>query len=778
MTIAPTAGPTRVTREQVLALAPRPWEYLAVALQVVAKLPGEREIHRRAVEAFEALGLPTFARRLEGDRAACGPECIACDRRETTLRANFAALPDEAREEAAAGFDGWKAATAGWEWARAADGNLVRFEPATGRWWGVADQRGAAARFASQHLTPANTDHPLILEGLDPPWILLETHARTPARPDGFRTGVRIVEPELTRGLDALASADLREVLSRPGVELFLGSGGVARFERFLRGRFETRLVGAFIPLGAGGGTLGPMLRRLEREQLEEIRARRARVEERYRDRTPRWWGERYRSAGEAGRPLRVLIPTCRYTTFVRHSSEDLARAFEAAGWEAECFMEPDAHSRFSQLAYLRRLESFEPDLVVVINYTRTGLGELFPANVPFVCWIQDAMPHLFDAGLGASQGPLDFLAGHVFPELHDRFGFPSERSMPCVVGAGEAKFHAGPVASGVAKELECEVAYVSHHAETPDAMHDRLCREGAREPYVPRVFERLRETVRVVGEETMGRVASVVLREATRDALRSETGAEPTEVAITLVVRQYAAPMAERHVRHQTLRWAADIARRRGWRLRIHGRGWDRHAGLAEFARPALEHGEALRASYASAAVHLHMSVHALAHQRVFECLLSGGFPLCRLVEEERFNRVRFLRTRAFRGEMEPTLRDGDRLGVAVADDADLLAMARVQQLFGLRAEAVVWYRQKRRDLARRQDEIPQERQALWLLGDDPAHFFQTPEELEARLTYAIEHREARGALARAGAGRIRGRVTTVALVERLVGVVKGALA
>lgn len=772
---SPSVGTTRLTREQVLALSPRPYEYLVVALQVLAKLPGEDEIRRRAVAAFEELGLTTAARRLAGERCPPGAEAIPVESRARTVRQNLGARPELA---ATLDVEGWLARGRGLEWYRARDGNIVRHDPVRGRWIGLMDQRTAAGRFAAEHFS-APIELPLVLEGIDPPWILLEAHARTPRRGDGFRPAIRVVDGDADRFLDALAMADLREVLARPGVDVFVGDGCEVRLLSFLRDRFDTRLVGAFIPAASLGASArsGAVLRAAEREQLDLHRALRERLAGLYQGRDAAWWARRYREIAAGGGPGRVLIPTCRYSTFVRHSSADLARSFERAGWRVECFMEPDDGSRFSSIAYLRRLAEFEPDLVVLINYTRTGLGEVFPANLPFVTWIQDAMPHLFDDRLGAAQGPLDFLAGHIFPELHRDHGYPAERALPFVVGADGGKFHPGPVDAARRARVECEVAYVSHHAETPDAMHERLCREGAKDPLVPRLFARLRGVAREVGEGTMGRTASQVLRRAVVEAIRAELGREPTEEMATLVVKQYAAPMAERHIRHQSLAWAASIARRRGWRLRLHGNGWDRHPTLGEFACPTLEHGEDLRASYASAAVHLHMSVHAVGHQRVLECLLSGGFPLCRLTEEERFNRVRYLRTRAFRGEAAATGHEGGMDGIAVADDADLMAMTRVRQLFGLPGEAVVWYKPERRAYLRSREEIPLERQGLWLLGDDPAHFFASEGELESRLAWAIESTGARRALARAGASRIEGRMTMDAFVRDLTGFVSRSL-
>src|ERR1700759_5080621 len=94
-------------------------------------------------------------------------------------------------------------------------------------------------------------------------------------------------------------------------------------------------------------------------------------------------WSGRFHEAASGGPPLRVLVPTCRYSTFIRHSSADLVEALKSAGCEAELLIEPDDATHFSATAYLRRLAAFKPDLVVLINYTRSQLGTFFPKNVP-----------------------------------------------------------------------------------------------------------------------------------------------------------------------------------------------------------------------------------------------------------------------------------------------------------------------------------------------------------------------------------------------------------
>ncbi len=290
---------------------------------------------------------------------------------------------------------------------------------------------------------------------------------------------------------------------------------------------------------------------------------------------------------------------------------------------------EPDNHSKLASLAYLREFVDWRPDLLVLINYTRRQLGGAVPPEVPFVCWVQDRMPHLANPELGAAHGELDFLAGCCPPDLFNLFGYPASRSAYAPVPACEEKFHAGPVAPPLARAHGCEVAYVSHQSEPPEASLERLLAQFQPQPSVQRAFRLAFDAVvRAVGGDTPCTLRSGldlpgVFREA------GITNPDPRMVSSFMGLGLI--PLGERVYRHATLRWAADLCERRGWRLHLYGRGWERHPTLHRFARGPLEHDEELRAVYRSARAHLHASITTNAHQRVAECALSGGLMLRR---------------------------------------------------------------------------------------------------------------------------------------------------
>jgi hypothetical protein len=330
-----------------------------------------------------------------------------------------------------------------------------------------------------------------------------------------------------------------------------------------------------------------------------------------------------------SGEALRVLMPVSRYTNFVRHSAADLGAALESLGHTVRTLTEPDPHSTLSRLAYLEAFAALQPDLILLINHPRWRLAGALPDRAASICWIQDAMGHLYE-DVRSKQGPLDFFVGHRFHELIDRFGYRADRMIDCCVPVSTTKFHDGPVSSELATRFTCDVAFATRHSETPEAMVDRLTREAGSDSVMARIIERTSEQLHELFESGQPTFMLTETHKIAVDSFRAATGRDPDERSIDEVSRLLVMPLADRLLRHRVIGWTAELCERRQWSLALYGTGWEHHPTLARYARGELLHGEELRAAYRCAGVHLHASAHSLIHQRVIECLFSGGRVLC----------------------------------------------------------------------------------------------------------------------------------------------------
>jgi len=489
-------------------------------------------------------------------------------------------------------------------------------------------------------IKPSEPIGPIVLEGLNPPELLEDLLRRTPPQADGYSSRVIVIQEDASELAAGLARADLSAALTDPRVTVLVGPGASGKLRDALSRpeSAEGSLPGRVIRSPRLNTPADPPVEQVLSECHRAQQGEHARLRQRVlaagagRDRAR--WAARFEQACAPGSssPLRVLIPTSRYTTFLRHSAEDLADAFRAGGHAAEVLMEPDDHTRLTSPAYLRAFDRLDPDLVVLINYTRRHMGEAVPPSVPFVCWVQDRMGHLFDASGGVAQGDLDFLFGHLHIDLFTHFGYPARNRLFSFVPASSRKFHDGPVSPALLERHRCDIAYVSHQSETPERFHQRVAPMFESIPAV-------RASLDAIGAGAAARLAALDAGsplpprvDMVRAALAEAGIRNPDERLVMTVDGQYAVPLLERMHRHRTLGWVAEIARRRGWRFNLYGRGWDRHPHFAEFARGELAHDhDGLRALYRSAGVNLHISLNSNAHQRVYECALSGGLMLRR---------------------------------------------------------------------------------------------------------------------------------------------------
>lgn len=758
---------------------------------------------------FAQLGLATLAREQLG-RLPAGvaddpslaslrcrldqlpPDTLAPEDLRRTCRANLQRLADrgpDLREALAR----WEADLTRWHWFRACDGNIVRrpVPGATGApgrdrpgeheaapWLGLGDHVAFARRFAREKFATVDPAWALIvLEGIDPPWLADEIARRTAEGDNGFRPLLVLVQEDPLEWLSGLAHADL-PWLDDARLRVFLGPDAGDALARWLAGRLDYHLVGPVVRSLSVRTPVSPAVEAV----MEQARQRQEQEHDRlvreitalYADRDRAWWSQRL--AG--GTPLRVLIPTTRRSTFVRHASADLAEALRRAGCDVTLMIEPDDSSRFSSLAYLRRLLEDRPEVMIVANHLRAAWLPWLPGGVAYVCWLQDAMPQHFDASLGAAQGSTDFLAGHLHEEMFRHFGFPRDRALAWPVVASATKFHPGPADPDDAARWACDIAMVSHHGETPDDLHARLVTEagGASSP-LGRVLDAVRPEI----EALMRRPLAGPLRPALEclvDRMLVRSGCA-SDRQRTLVLRCYALPLADRILRHETARWAAEMARRRGWRFHLYGRGWERVPDLAEFARGEVEHGEPLRRCYRHAAALLHVSFYTLVHQRVMECALSGGLPLCRLVADH-LVAARHLAQYGAAHRQEPTLGDpfARRHGYFVADHPCAIAWVTLLQRLGLEHPAFVWVKEERLRRWRHADAPPPAPEAsAVLLPDLGENGFATPARLEELVERAVSRPGWRDAWAHAIARRVRQRFTHDAFARALLDMLRRTL-
>ncbi len=480
---------------------------------------------------------------------------------------------------------------------------------------------------------------PIILEGVDSPWMLKSlVDAPPPKGSLGFRQRVLVMQADWNEFFDGLARLDLGDGLGDSRFVWFVGEDAPDRLVEWVDARIDDAPPAMAVQCPSLGKKASPdapeLIREIDARWTRNAQVLKAKVARRgVRDQS--WWAKRFDCINDpdaCGEPIRVLIPVSRYTTYLKHAAEDLAASFSARGCQCQVLMETDDSSIMSESSTLRAIDKFDPDLIVSINYTRSSLGSNIPKDIPHVCWIQDAMSHLFDAKVGKALGKLDFVVGMVSDELIERHGYPKAQTQWMPMVASRSKFWSKSITDG----FDSEIAWVTHQSEHPDVFRDRMVEEMATN--APDAACKFAQVLREVESMVTTNSRALVFnrfRELVDDAFFPTGVPDGAFELRSSLLQGMVIPYAERVFRHQTALWAANIAIRRGWRFKLYGNGWERHPQLSMFAADQLEHGPALCRCYRDSVVHLHASINQVTHQRVSECLLSGGLPLCRIVRD-----------------------------------------------------------------------------------------------------------------------------------------------
>lgn len=778
------------SRDQLIALAQadQPWRFIPPAAHALKTSPADHTLRlllaanlaslalrtpaRQALTAFRTIppscpqrdALLPQADRLERSIDTLPDDTIPPERRVEQARTNLQALASR-HPKLNLPLLAWEAAAEDHEWFRAADGNIVRRRAgATLEWTRFADDRSPAAALSPTDLDPTR---PVYILSIDPPHLIRRLAEILPRGADAWAAPLVIVEPDPLAFLDALAAADLTDILADERTTCLVGPSALEDLDQRLAHRSAFQIQGPVLVSAADRrdelDKLTNTISAACNRQAEEARLLRSSLALGHNERDTQWWADRI---ARARRPLRILIPTTRYSTYVQHAARDAAEGFRAIGAEARVLIEPDDSTRLSSLALLRQVESFDPDAVLLINYTRSTVAKDLPPDVPVVTWVQDAMLHLFSQDAWAARAPHDVLFGHPHREFFDRFNVPRAAARAAFVPASDTKFHAEPVNPELAERFACDIALATNHAETPEGLIQRFMEDAGANDAARHIVSDAVPRVQAIIESAHEAPVLPRLRDAAAQALES-IGAPPADAAVARLLDQVVYPLADRLTRHQTAQWAADLARRNDWTLRIYGNGWDTHPTLAPFAAGPLPHGEELRAAYQSARVLIHASLHGIHHQRIVECAFSGGLPIARRTPDL-IDTLRKHTLAAMSRDLEPshsTLDSRAQWHFSVDHPAGLRLAAQLQRL-GLKAPKRVFAADVDPESAARI--LPDDLQ--WILGDLGETTFDSPESLERIVDTARRRSRHRSSLADGIAARARKHLTYEVAAEQII--------
>lgn len=323
-------------------------------------------------------------------------------------------------------------------------------------------------------------------------------------------------------------------------------------------------------------------------------------------------------------RQPRALLVTTRFSTVLQYSTRDTADAMRRLGWDARVLIETSANQRLFAAAMRQSVADFKPDLVLQLDHLRYEHKDLFPPNLPFICWIQDHLPNLRTRQAAESITDRDFVLTDAPSMYVKTFGYPERQCIPLSKLTPEAVMFSSN------NDFNNEMVFVSNASHVPQRIvRERLDRfdgtSGGRH-LLEASAARLMAIYAQGGTVPTYHEVLILMRQ-----IRRESGGVITSGEFDAIAAWIAHPLNDSLYRQQALRWAVDVAADAGLKLALYGSGWEHHPDFAGFARGPVAYGAELARLARSSRINLQIVPYLCLHQRLLDGLMAGGFFLVR---------------------------------------------------------------------------------------------------------------------------------------------------
>jgi hypothetical protein len=306
----------------------------------------------------------------------------------------------------------------------------------------------------------------------------------------------------------------------------------------------------------------------------------------------------------------------------------DVKRAFESLGHRCVVLTEKTSHDVLNPLTYHNAIREHDPDLFFAIDHLRPEFGVILPENLPLLTWDQDQLPQVFTKANIDRIGQLDFVAGWSKARCVAA-GCNPRQLLHARVPTSPEQFSGAPLTPEERKRYACDVSYVSHASQTPQAFHEQE-RASCKDPNLRALLDTLYELT-ALALQRHAAMGGTLARHILTEACRRRGLALPDAELQNRLTGWYLWRLGDRIFRHEALNWVADWARKNGRSFRIYGNGWESHPALAPFAAGPAENGRELACIYRASDINLQLMPAGFIHQRSLDGLAAGGFFLSR---------------------------------------------------------------------------------------------------------------------------------------------------
>ena len=165
---------------------------------------------------------------------------------------------------------------------------------------------------------------------------------------------------------------------------------------------------------------------------------------------------------------MKIGILTSIHTQVLQHCASDLALGFRQLGHECEVLHENTKWTDYDGSFFhpedtLRFIDEYMPEVLIQFDGLRTNHPRCgIPNSIPWVCWVLDRLPWLYDKRCIQPLGNKDYTLA-MWPEVLTELlaiGYPKETTVEMPIGVNTEIYNTTPCAAS--EKYDCDIAFVT----------------------------------------------------------------------------------------------------------------------------------------------------------------------------------------------------------------------------------------------------------------------------------------------------------------------------
>ncbi|MEA1961527.1 MAG: glycosyltransferase [Bacillota bacterium] len=339
------------------------------------------------------------------------------------------------------------------------------------------------------------------------------------------------------------------------------------------------------------------------------------------------------RESIQSGKP-RILFVTSRFTTALQYFIRDCACACDRLCIPNQVLIETSNLHRISLCTWFKTLNDFKPDIIFAIDHFRWESAFL-PANIVFISWVQDVLPHIASHESGARIGSLDFVLNAFVTNIDFLldYSYPREAIIEAPVVANQHIYKSYSLNQEEKDLYSVDICAFSNAGNPQKGLHNFLNLIS----FSPR-YDELKLVFKIAYREMYKSFYQEKIFYSLEDYRRflfehlKAYGLSIPEENLSTLAREWRQQVGYRILRSVPLEWLHE----KGYDMKIWGSEWTDHALLADYAQGVAENGETLSRIINACKIVIGTNPGMTTHPRVCESILSNTFYLAYRIPEE----------------------------------------------------------------------------------------------------------------------------------------------